>query len=197
MLTMWRNYLTVACRALSRHKVYAFINIFGLALGLAACLLLLLYVRYETSYDRWLPDADRVFQVQTTGIDDSTGGRIAMQATTQPVAAALAKDFPQLEAVSKLEGDNVVVMRDGQPQRIEVHAADERFFDIVSVPFLRGNGATALKTVDAVALSRAQAMRQFGSIDVIGRTLTTVRSGTTYDLRVTGIFEDIDRKSVV
>ncbi|HEX8447984.1 MAG TPA: ABC transporter permease, partial [Allosphingosinicella sp.] len=103
---MWRNYLTVAYRALSRQKVYAFINIIGLALGLAACLLLLLYVRYETSYDAWLPESDRVFQVQTVGIDDSTGGRIAMQAATQPVAAALAKDFPQLEAVSKLEGDD-------------------------------------------------------------------------------------------
>src|SRR5690349_5052929 len=134
---MWRNYLTVGCRALSRHKVYAFINIFGLALGLAACLMLLLYVRYETSYDSWLPDSDRVFQVQTVGIDDSTGARIAMQAATQPVAAALAKDFPQIEAVSKLEGDKIVVMKDGQPQRAEVHAADEHLFDILGVPFLR------------------------------------------------------------
>ncbi len=192
---MWRNYLTVACRALSRQKVYAFINIFGLALGLAACLLLLLYVRYETSYDDWLPDAGRVFQVQTTGIDDSTGGRIAMQAATQPVAAALAKDFPQLEAVSKFEPDDIVVMKDGQAVRVEVHAVDERFFDILSVPFLRGSGASALKAVDGVALSRSQAVRQFGTIDSIGRTLTTVRGGETYDLRVTGVFEDIPKNS--
>ncbi|HEX9966191.1 MAG TPA: ABC transporter permease [Allosphingosinicella sp.] len=192
---MWRNYLTVGYRALTRQKVYAFINIFGLALGLAACLLLLLYVRYETSYDEWLPDSDRVFQVQTTGIDETTGGRIATQSATQPVAAALAKDFPQLEAVSKLEGDDVVILKDGQAQRAEVHAADERFFDIVGLPFLRGNGARALKTVDSVAMSRAEAMRQFGSLDVIGRTLTTVRAGETYDLRVTGVFEDIPKNS--
>jgi putative ABC transport system permease protein len=192
---MWRNYLTAGYRALSRQKVYAFINIFGLALGLAACLILLLYVRYETSYDEWLPDSDRVFQVQTTGIDDSTGGRIAMQAATQPVAAALAKDFPQLEAVSKFEGDDIVVMKDGQALRVEAHAVDERFFDILSVPFLRGNGANALKAVDGVALSRSQAIRQFGTVDAIGRTLTTVREGETYDLRVTGVFEDIPKNS--
>ncbi|HET9640439.1 MAG TPA: ABC transporter permease [Allosphingosinicella sp.] len=192
---MWRNYLTVGYRALSRQKAYALINIVGLALGLAACLLLLLYVRYETSYDDWLADADRVFQVQTIGIDDSTGARIAMQAATQPVAAALAKDFPQFEAVSKLEADDIVVIKDGQALRVEVHAADERFFDILAMPFLRGTGAEALKTVDSVALSRSQAMRQFGTVDAIGRTLTIVREGKTYDLRVTGVFEDIPKNS--
>ena len=63
---MWRNYLTVGFRALMANRTYAFINIFGLALGLAACLLLLLFVRYETSYDSWLPDSDRIYQVQAT-----------------------------------------------------------------------------------------------------------------------------------
>jgi putative ABC transport system permease protein len=195
MLKRGANYLTVAARTLIRHKVYASINLIGLAIGLAACLLLLLYVRYETSYDRWIADSDRVFQVQTVGIDASTGARIAMQASTQPVAAALAKDFPQFEAVSKLEADDIVVMKDGVPTRTAVHAADERFFDIVGIPFLRGTGAEALKTVDSVALSRSQAIRQFGTIDAIGRTLTTVRDGKTYDLRVTGVFEDIPRNS--
>jgi putative ABC transport system permease protein len=192
---MWRNYLTVGYRALTRSRTYAAINILGLAVGLAACLMLLLYIRYETGYDTWLPDADRVFQVQTTGTDDSTGARIATQGATQPVAAALAKDFPQLEAVSKFEPDDIVVMKDGRPVRVEVHAVDARFFDIISVPFLRGKGADALKAVDGVALSRSQAMRQFGSLDVIGRTLTTVRDGETYDLRVTGVFNDIPKNS--
>jgi len=58
---MWRNYLTVGVRALAKNKTYAFINIFGLALGLAACLLILLYVRYERSYDTWMPGAERAY----------------------------------------------------------------------------------------------------------------------------------------
>jgi putative ABC transport system permease protein len=65
---MWRNYLTVGFRALTRSRTYAFINIFGLATGLAACVMLMLYVRYETSYDRWLPDADRTFQIQSVNV---------------------------------------------------------------------------------------------------------------------------------
>ena len=62
---MWRNYLTVGFRALTKSKTYAFINIFGLALGLAACLLILLYVRYEYSYDSWMDGAENAFQLQT------------------------------------------------------------------------------------------------------------------------------------
>jgi hypothetical protein len=62
---MWRNYVTVGLRALAKSKTYAFINIFGLAIGMAACLMILLYVRYEMSYDRFIPDGDRVYQVQS------------------------------------------------------------------------------------------------------------------------------------
>ncbi|MGZ8287174.1 MAG: hypothetical protein ACXWUQ_16330, partial [Allosphingosinicella sp.] len=61
---MWKNYLTVGFRALAKNRTYAFINIFGLAIGMAACLMILLFVRYEMSYDKWLPGAERVFQVQ-------------------------------------------------------------------------------------------------------------------------------------
>ncbi len=62
---MLRNYLTVGLMALVKNRTYAFINIFGLAIGIAACLLILLYVRYETSYDNWLPDSDRIYQFQS------------------------------------------------------------------------------------------------------------------------------------
>ena len=79
---MWRNYLTVGFRALTRSKTYAFINIFGLALGLAACLMLLIYVRYETAYDRWLPDAERVFQVQSISTRRTMPSRSPSRAPT-------------------------------------------------------------------------------------------------------------------
>ena len=62
---MWRNYLTVSLRALAKNKTYTFINVFGLTIGLTACLLILLYVKYERSYDGWLADADRTYQLQT------------------------------------------------------------------------------------------------------------------------------------
>ena len=72
---MWRNYLTVGLRALAKNRTYAFINIFGLAIGLAACLMLLLYVRYETSYDEWLPNAENTYQFQSHYRDPSRPAR--------------------------------------------------------------------------------------------------------------------------
>jgi putative ABC transport system permease protein len=195
MLKMWQNYLTVALRALARHKVYAFINIFGLALGLAACILILLYVRYETSYDRWLPDADRVYQVQTLHTDPETGARELQQGTEGVITDSLAKDFPQIEAIARAEGDKPVLLDRGEARYADVMRADPAFFQILEVPFLAGNPATALKDVDSLVVSRSEAVKRFGTVDAVGRTVTGLRKGEKYDMRVTGVFEDMPRNS--
>ena len=193
---MWRNYVTVGFRALTKNRTFAVINILGLSLGLAAALLLLLYVRYETSYDRWLPEADRIFQIQTFGSDPSTGADLSMQAVTRPVTDAVAKDFPQIEIASKFEGDEPVVLRGGQAVRIDQgFAADPGFFRIMQIPFIAGDPRTVLQGANNVALSRSEAVRLFGTIDVVGRTLTQVRSDEKVDLNVTGVFEDLPRNS--
>ena len=70
---MWRNYLTVGFRALAKYKTYAFINILGLAIGMAACLMILLFVRYAMSYDKWSPGAEKIYQFQTWFKNDETG----------------------------------------------------------------------------------------------------------------------------
>ena len=111
---MWRNYLTVGLRSLLKNRTYAFINVFGLAVGLAACLLLILYVRYETSYDRWLPEAERVYQVQAINMSEDIGARIPQQGAHGVVAETLADDFPQIEAISRVEGASPVFLRNGE-----------------------------------------------------------------------------------
>ena len=192
---MWRNYLTVGFRALTRSRTYAFINIFGLALGLAACLMLLIYVRYETSYDRWLPDADRVFQVQSISTAEDNGEPVAQQGTHGVITESLAHDFPQIEEIARVEGFNPVFLRDGEPRFVDMALTEESFFRIVGLPFLRGDPRNALRGMDSLVLSRSEAMNLFGSIEIIGRTITAIRRGEQHSLRVTGIFEDIPRNS--
>ena len=195
MLGIWRNYLTVAVRALARNRIYAFVNIVGLAIGLAACLLIFLYVRYETSYDKWLPDADRVYQVQTIHTDPETGARNVQQGTEGVITQSMAKDFPQIEAIARVEGVRPVFLQRGEASFADVLSADANFFSIIQLPFLRGDPRNALKEADSLVVSRTEALRRFGTLDALGKTITSVRRGEKYDLRVTGVFEDIGRNS--
>ena len=110
---MWRNYMTVGVRALVKNRTYAFINIFGLAIGLAACLMLLLYVRYERSYDEWLPGSESIYQVQSHFRDPQTGEEGDLQMSPFVAGTALRKDFPQIEASVYALSTTPVVMRDG------------------------------------------------------------------------------------
>jgi putative ABC transport system permease protein len=195
MPRMWHNYLTVAVRALARHKVFAFINIFGLALGLAACILILLYVRYETSYDRWLPDGERVYQVQTLFTDPETGARSVSGSSQGAITESLAREFPQIEAIARADSDQVVVVDKGEARFVDLVGADDSFFRILRVPFLSGDPDRALKDADSLVLSRAEAMKRFGTVDAVGRTLTGIRAGVKYEMRVTGVFEDLPLNS--
>ena len=191
---MWRNYLTVGFRALTRSKTYAFINIFGLALGLAACLMLLIYVRYETGYDRWLPDSGRVYQVQSIPTFQEAVP-VPQQGTHGIITESLAHDFPQIEEIVRIEGERPVFLRNGEPSFADMALADENFFRVLQLPFLRGDPATALRGMDSLVLSRSEAINRFGSLDIIGQTVTSIRGGEQSSLRVTGIFEDIPRDS--
>src|SRR3954469_12642732 len=98
---MWRNYLTVMLRRLARDRAYAAITIAGLALGLAGCLLILTYVKYERSYDRWLPDNDRIYQVQTK-IRPPALPVVHTQASSYPLQEMLPAAFPQIEAITSI-----------------------------------------------------------------------------------------------
>jgi putative ABC transport system permease protein len=192
---MWINYLTVGLRALTKNRTYAFINIVGLAIGLAACLMILLYVRYETSYDSWLPDAERVYQVQAISTNPENAGGQPQQGAHGVVAQSLAQAFPEIEAASRAETDGMVYVRQGEAVQLDMVTAEGNFFDIIQLPFLRGSRERALADVNSVAISRSQAINLFGGLDVIGRTIDGTRRGEPYSLRVSGVFEDLPDNS--
>jgi putative ABC transport system permease protein len=191
---MWRNYLTVGIRALARDKAYAIINIVGLALGLAACLLILLYVRYETSYDKWLPGSDRIFQVQATWHEP--GQPVTRnQASPLPVRDTIAGGFPAIEAVTIVQPGRLATTRDGQPVFVDAVAVDPAFFDIFRLDFLRGSARAALPDNKSVVLTETEAIRQFGTVDALGRTITESTGDTKTDYRVTGVIRDVPNNS--
>ncbi|HEY0044782.1 MAG TPA: ABC transporter permease [Allosphingosinicella sp.] len=187
---MWRNYLTVGFRSLIRQRTYAFINVFGLALGLAACLMILLYVRYETSYENWLPGSDRAYQVQATWHE--TGQPVSMsQHSPLPLREHIGGGFPEIEAVSIAVPGRMATQREGQMAWVDQLFVDPAFFDIFPFEFVRGTAARALPDTTSMVLTQEEAIRQFGTIDVLGKTITERTADGTIDYHVTGVIKDL------
>ncbi len=193
---MWRSYVTVGVRALAKSRTYAFINIVGLAIGLAACLMLLVYVQYERSYDNWLPNADNVYQLQSEFTDPGTGAVTNVQMSSFVAGATLKKDFPQIERKVYALSAAPVVIHNGEAMPTEnVVLTDGNLFEILQVPFIAGDPRTALNDVGSIVLNETEARKFFGDTNVVGRTLTLINRGITTDFRITGVIEDMPRNS--
>jgi len=194
---MWRNYLIVGIRALLKNRVYAVINIVGLAIGLAACLLILTYVRYEFSYDNWLPNGENTYELATEYLPSPGGQQPGLSLTTAYTAGgALKKDFPQVESVVWASSQNVTFLQDGMPTAAKKSLiTDGPLFDVVRIPFVRGSAATALTDPHSLVLSESEAAARFGDSDPIGKTVTLSAGNMTADYRVTGVFKDLPKNS--
>jgi putative ABC transport system permease protein len=195
---MWRNYMTVGVRALVKNKTYAFINIFGLAIGLAACLMLLLYVRYETSYDAWLTNAENTYQFQSHYKSKQTGEEGHLQMTSYVAGQRLKADFPQVDRSVYALSSGPVVLRNGEALPTEdVLLADGLFFDVLQFPFVQGDPMTALSQPGTVVLTQSEARRLFGRENILGETLTMISRGITTDYRVVGVARDLPHNTHV
>jgi putative ABC transport system permease protein len=191
---MLGHYLLVAIRNMMRSRVYAAINIGGLALALAGCVLILGYIRYERSYDGWLKDSGRLFQVQTT-IHLPGQPDVRTQGSPFPVGERLAADFPQVEAVTSLSAGKTVTERDGQPVFIDATTVDGNFFKVFDLPFAYGSAATALPDPDSIVLTEKEAIRQFGTADALGRRFTLGAGPGKRDRKVSGVLRDLPRNT--
>ena len=193
---MWRNYLTVGFRALVKNRTHAFINIAGLALGLAACVLLLLYVRYELSYDRWIPNSENIYQLQTDYVPGAGGEDLNLQMAAYVAGPSLKKEFPQVDKLVYLAGGAPTVLHEGQGFNVDNgFMTDGALFDVLPFELVRGEPATALRNPKSVVLSQKQAERFFGAANPLGRTLTLLIGGKKVDHQVTGVMKDLPKNT--
>lgn len=190
---MWRNYWTVAIRALAKNKTYSVINIAGLAIGMAACILILLYIRYEQSYDTWLPDAENTYEIQAWYPHPQDGEPGFFQMSAYVSKAAAVKDFPQIQASAYIADNGPVFLKDGQAQSTEDwFFTDDDFLKVVSLPLVAGTSLTAPQTA---VLTQSEAIARYGTDQVVGQTLTIISRGTRRDFKITGIIKDIPKNS--
>ncbi|HYE52814.1 MAG TPA: ABC transporter permease [Azospirillaceae bacterium] len=184
---MLGNYLTVAFRNLVKHRLYSAINIFGLAVGLAAAILILLFVRNELNYDGFHRDADRLYQV---AVDAEIPGRPAnkISRTMPPVGPAMKDYFAEVEDVLQLIQQSSVVRRGGDVQFSEqMISTTPNFFDFFTYRFVKGDPARALAEPDSVVLTESTARKYFGDADALDQVLTIDQT----DVRVTAVVADL------
>lgn len=180
-------------RSLTRHKLHAALNIGGLAVGIAVFLVLCLYVRFETSFDRWLPHHDEIYAVQTELHLPGSPFNGAYPVTMPGLFEQMRQDFPGLVGTRVRGGkQGGSVIRENDAIGADVAQVDPSFFDVFDIPMVRGDGRRALADPSAALLSRSEAQRLFGDSDPIGRSITiAVDSPQPY--RIAGIFEDLPK----
>ena len=168
---MIKNFFRIALRNLLKHRVFSFINIFGLALGIAACLLILQYTRFEQSYDKFQPNAGRIYRVQ---LDRYNEGKLSTQwaAGAAGIGTAIKEAFPEVEAVTRLhiEG-NIMSYKDKLFREEKMYYATDDFLSMFSYPALKGSTVGALKEPFTAVLTTTAAQKYFGNEDPIGKTI--------------------------
>ncbi|MFC1476843.1 ABC transporter permease [candidate division KSB1 bacterium] len=189
---MFRNYLRISLRNIQRHKGYSFINIFGLAIGMASCLLIFMYVADEISYDRYHEKGDRIYRVTTIS---SIGNSTRHYDTTPPVLAeTLGGEIPEIETYTRFNPeDNFMVRYDGNEYDIgRTMLADTSFFNMFTYEFTEGNARTALSSPNTIVITEETAQKIFGSEDALGKTLAFADS---FFVRVSGVIKNVPKNS--
>ena len=196
---MFKNYFKIAFRNLQKNKVYASINIIGLAIGIASCLLLYLILQFETSFDNFHPKRDNIYRVCTqfhNGDGISYSGGIAL-----PTANGLRIDFPELKEVASIyrvgEGQITLDDKNNKDQKklteTNVFYAEPEFFKMFSFDWLAGTPQTSLKDPNQVVLTQSIAEKYFGNWkNAIGKSITL---DNKYTFVVSGILKNVPPNS--
>ncbi|WP_449436472.1 ABC transporter permease [Pedobacter steynii] len=186
---MFRLNLKIALRNLWRNKTSSVINIIGLAVGLSACLLLLLYVNYEVNFDRHYKDADKIYQVLTNFQDASGKITSTGQSPGNGIAKAIKTKIPEIDAITRISGGNKSLIANQQKSfnRVDMFA-DPDMLKIFNYEFVAGDPNSALNTPNAIILTTETAKLLFGTTDALNKT---VRYQNNKDLKVTGVIKDL------
>jgi len=184
---MFKNYIKVAFRNFRAHKAHSLINITGMAIGIACCLLIVLYVYDELRYDGYHENADRIYRVvlDTRVAGDELHGPV----TPAPMAQTLLEDFPTVEYATRIYkpgGDYLVRSEDQFFNEPRFFYADSSLFEVLSIRFIQGNPLTALVEPNTVVLTESTAKKYFGDSDPLDRIIVA----NNMDLRVTGVTVD-------
>ncbi len=191
---MFRNYLTIAIRNMSRQKAYTFINISGLAVGIAACILIQLYVQNELSYDKHLKNHERIYRVSRSWLNADGEVNLHLGHLAPPFSPLLKIDYEGIieQSVRLTNFNPLITTEKKQFEEEGFFFADPELFEVFSWKMLKGNPESALKEPNSIVLTETIAKKYFEDGDPMGETMNF---NNTVDLKVTGIIEDVPENS--
>jgi len=207
---MFKNYLKIALRNLLRNKGYTFINVAGLAIGIACCLVIAVFVRGELEYDNYHEQGDLIFRLAMQVGLTSSGEEHPSATTPLPWAPAMKRDYPEVQDfvrfLSASDTDYPWEVRSGEKKFAEGHVlyADASVFNIFSWPLIQGDPKTALAEPNAIVVSQAMADKYFGAENPMGKSLTVNRKRRDQDgnmvpattvFTITGVMKNIPANS--
>jgi putative ABC transport system permease protein len=184
---MIKSFFKIAWRNLARNKVFSFLNITGLSIGITATILILLWIVYEMSYDQFHEKKDRIYEVYNSDLND---GKMGVWNTTPKVMAkSIQQDYPEVEHTVRVNWPNPFLFTVGE-KRIKAtgHIVDSSFLEVFSFPLVKGNSKTALNGVNSVVITQSFAKKLFGDEDPIGKT---VKVDNADNFTVTGVLKNL------
>ena len=192
---MIKNYFKIAFRNLMKYKFISFINLFGLTVGLACCLLITSYILNELSFDRYNKNAKNIYRIERTFLNAETGAlSLQLGAVAPPFAPLLENDFKNIKHATRLLPISSIPVKYGENIFNEkgLFFAEQNVFDVFDFKVTEGNPANALAEPFSVMLDQKTAKKYFGNTDPLNKV---IRLGNQYDCKVTGLFKDLPENS--
>jgi len=184
---MLYNYLKIAFRSLLKFKAYSSINLVGLALGLTAGILIMIYVLDELSFDKFHVNGDRIYRVNTVILAAESGSEGANETNGWPIGKILEKDFPEVEQVLYTRSASfLLVNKEDKRIREKIHFASQEFFTMFSFPLIKGNAANVLNEPNSIVISQEMEEKYFPGEDALNKTLVLA---DTLNMLVTGVMQ--------
>ncbi|GAA3926053.1 FtsX-like permease family protein [Chitinophaga oryziterrae] len=189
---MFKNYFKIAVRNLWNNKVFSAINILGLAIGLAICLLIALFVTDELGYDKYNEKADRIYRVNADFLVN--GSTFKERLSPAQLGATLVNDYPQIENSVRMIDFGDMLIKKGEQTLVEHNTAfaDSSLFDVFTLSLITGNPKTALTLANTMVISESMAKKYFNTTDALGKTLL-VDNINTYT--ISGVMKDMPANS--
>ncbi len=189
---MFKNYFKIALRNLWKNKGFSALNIVGLATGLAVCLLIVLYVRNELSYDKYNVNADLIYRLDADIYFNNTEANMAV--APDPLPVAIVRDYPEVAQMVRINRQGDILIKKDNENIQDHHAAfvDSTFFKVFTFPMIAGDPNTALNEPNSIVIDETTAKKYFNSTDVVGKTLYVDNST---NCKITGVIKDMPKQS--